>query len=276
MSNLDNEIKKALTLKAENIELPPNLLNSIRIELEEKENDSMKRFKFTTKVLIASLALTVILASGVIAGGKIAFTTTSSSHFDDINHFPTLEEVENIVDYSPKFVEKLGTHKFKFANPSESKDIVDNGTHKFKLASPGESKDIDDNGNILNKYKDISFWYKTDNDGATLTLHTKPSSEVSNADKENSEIINYDGITLYYSSFTYKAVPPDYIKTDEDKELEDKGELMIGYGSDKIEEKKTQSIVWNEEGITYDLLDMNEEIDKSEFIEMAKQIIDVR
>lgn len=257
MSNLDNEIKKALTLKAENIELPQNLLNSIRIELEEKENDSMKRFKFTPKVLIASLALTVILASGVIAGGKIAFTTTSSSHFDDINHFPTLEEVENIVDYSPKFVEKLGTHK-------------------FKLTSPGESKDIDENGNILNKYKDISFWYKTDNDGATLTLHTKPSSEVSNADKENSEIINYDGITLYYSSFTYKAVPPDYIETDEDKKLEDKGELMIGYGSDKIEEKKTQSIVWNEEGITYDLLDMNEEIDKSEFIEMAKQVIDVR
>ncbi len=256
MNNLDNEIKKALTTKAENIELPENLLNTIKTELEEKENNSMKRFKFTPKVLVAALALTVILASGVIAAGKIAYTCSSSSRLDDINHFPTLEEVENIVDYSPKFVETLGTHKFKFANPADS-----------------QSKD--DNGNVINKFKDITFWYETDNKDATLTLSTQPSS-TSLGIGENAESISYNGITLYYSSFTYKAVPPDYIKTDEDKELEDKGELMIGFGSDEIDEKKTQSIAWKEDGVTYNLMDMNEEIDKTEFIEMAKQVINVR
>lgn len=256
MNNLDNEIKKALTTKAENIELPENLLNSIKIELEEKENNSMKRFKFTPKVLVAALALTVVLASGVIAAGKIAIISSSSSHFDDIKHFPTIEEVENIVDYSPKFVETLGTHKFKFASPADS-----------------QSKD--DNGNVINKFKDITFWYETDNKDAILTLSTHPASE-SLGIGENAEPISYNGITLYYSSFTYKAVPPDYIKTDEDKELEDMGELIIGFGSDKIDEKKTQSIAWEEDGVTYNLMDMNEGIDKAEFVEMAKQVIDVR
>lgn len=256
MNNLDNEIKKALISKTENIELPENLLNSIKIELEEKENNSMKRFKFTPKVLVAALALTVVLASGVIAAGKIASISSSSSHFDDIKHFPTLEEVENIVNYSPKFVETLGTHKFKFASPADS-----------------QSKD--DNGNVIKKFKDITFWYETDNKDATLTLSTQPTISGLGT-SENAEPISYNGITLYYSSFTYKAVPPDYVKTDEDKELENKGELMIGFGSDKLEEKKTQSILWEEDSITYDLMDMDEEIDKAEFIEMAKQVIDVR
>ena len=256
MNNIDNEISKALSKKTENINAP-DILDSIKNELENKENDIMKRFKFTPKVLVAAIALTVILATGVIGAGKIAGVRSGSSHSDDIKHFPTLEEVEDIVDYSPKFVESLGTHKYKFANPADSENY-------------------DDNGNVLNKYKDISFWYETDKEGAILTLNTHPSFEGTGADKDHSEAIDYKGITLYYSSCTYKAVPPDYVATDEDKKLEEKGELMIGYGSDKVEEKKTQSIVWDEDGITYDILDMGEEIDKTELIEMAKQVIDVR
>lgn len=49
---------------------------------------------------------------------------------------------------------------------------------------------------------------------------------------------------------------------------------MIGYGSDKVEEQKTQNIIWVEDNITYNLMDMGVEIDKSDFISMAKQVID--
>ena len=153
MNNLDNDIKKALSLKTENIQLPQNLLSTIKTELEEKENDSMKRFKFTPKILVAALALTVVLASGVIAAGKIVSVSSHSSILDEIKHFPTLEEVEEIVNYSPKFTETLGTHKFKFA-------------------SPADSQSEDDNGNVINKFKNITFWYDTDNKDAILTLFT--------------------------------------------------------------------------------------------------------
>ncbi|MDO4300101.1 MAG: hypothetical protein Q4D26_01780 [Clostridia bacterium] len=256
MNNLDNEIKKALSVKAENVQLPENLLNTIKTELGKKENNDMKKFRFTPKLLIATLALTAILATGVIGAGKIVSTRSSSSRLDDINHFPALEEIENIVDFSPKYTETLGSHKFKFANP-------------------GNSQNMDEKGNVINDYKDISFWYETDNKDAILTLSAQPAFTGLELD-ENYEQISYNGITLYYSSCAYKAVPPDYVKTDEDKKLEESGKLMIGYGSDKIEEKNTQSLSWSEDGITYNLMDMGEEIDKTEFIEMAKQVIDVR
>ena len=51
---------------------------------------------------------------------------------------------------------------------------------------------------------------------------------------------------------------------------------MIGYGSDKVSEEQTQNIIWVDNGITYDLLDIGAEIDKNDLIEMAKQVIDAK
>ena len=42
----------------------------------------------------------------------------------------------------------------------------------------------------------------------------------------------------------------------------------------KISEEKTQNILWVENGITYNLLDMGVEIDKNDFVNMAKEVID--
>ena len=42
---------------------------------------------------------------------------------------------------------------------------------------------------------------------------------------------------------------------------------------DKITEEKTQNILWVENDITYNLLDMGVEIDKNDFINMAKEVI---
>jgi hypothetical protein len=248
----DNEIKRALHEKADNINAP-NLLASIKDELKEEKN--MKKFRFTPKAILISVAATIILATGVIAAGKITHTRSSSSHLDDIKHYPSVSEVEKIVDYSPKFVENLGGHKFKFANP-------------------GNSQKIDDGGNVVIEYKDITFWYETENGDAILTLGTNPTTDGLKGD-ENAEELSYKNIKMYYTSCIYKAVPPSYEKTEEDIRLEESGKLMIGFGADEIDEQKMQSIVWYDDGITYDLLDMDAEIEKDDLIAMAKQVADV-
>jgi hypothetical protein len=249
----DNEIKRALHEKADNINAP-NLLASIEVGLKEEKN--MKKFRFTPKAILISVAATIVLVTGVIGAGKIAYTRSSSSHLDDIVVYPSVSEVAKIVDYSPKFVENLGGHPFKFANP-------------------GNSQKIDDSGNVVGEYKDITFWYETEKSGAILTLGTNPTAEGLKGD-ENAEELSYKNIKMYYTSCIYKAVPPSYEKTEEDIRLEESGELMIGFGADEIEEKKTQSIVWYDDGITYDLLDMDAEIQKDDLIAMAKQVADVK
>lgn len=247
-SKLDEHIKILFNKKTENTALSDDLLNSIKIGIEERGNN-MKRFKFTPRTFAVAAALTVILATGAIAAGKAASISSHSDLREKINHFPSVEEIKSQVDYVPKYTEKLGAYEFDSAQPSKSQDN-------------------DENGNVLSSYKDISFYYKTDK--GSLSLHTTPA--IREEDKTD-DVINYKGISLYYSSYTYKAVPPDYEKTQEDIERENSGELSIGYGASEISEEKLQSVIWVENGITYDLLDMGVEIDKNDFIAMAQQVI---
>lgn len=251
-NSLDKEIKKTLNKKAENIKASETLLTSIKSQLEERENKNMKRFSFTPRTIVVASLLTVALATGVIASGGVASIVGHSDTRDAINHFPTAEEVQEVVNYTPKYVENLGGYEFEDAQPSDSSDI-------------------DEVGNTISSYKDISFNYKTDK--GILALSTTPAIREGD---ETGETIDYNGITLYYSSYTYKSVPPEYKETEEDKKLEASGELMIGYGSDKVEEQKTQNIIWVEDNITYNLMDMGVEIDKSDFISMAEQVIDTK
>ena len=44
-----------------------------------------------------------------------------------------------------------------------------------------------------------------------------------------------DGVTLYCYNCIFKAVPEDYQETEEDRALKETGELMLSWGSDRIE-----------------------------------------
>ena len=56
----------------------------------------------------------------------------------------------------------------------------------------------------------------------------------------------------------------------------EEGSLQIGYGSDKVEEEKTQFLMWQEGDLQYLIMDMGTEIPKDEFVNMAKQVIDMQ
>ena len=247
--NIDNEIKDALNKKALDISPSDAMLGSIKNSVE-KENIYMRK-GFTAKRMIAlCAAICAIGAVTAIGGGKVVTMTAHSSRLDDIKHFPTQAELSKIIDYSPKYVEKLGKYEFDFANPAEN-----------------EEKDAD--GNIINKYTDISFWYKTDN--GILTLATKPDTHT---EENDGEPIEYKGKTLYYSSIKYKFVPPGYELTAEDKELMDKKELEVSYGSQEVELKDNSSVLWVDGDVQYCLMDMDVHIPKDELIAMAEQVID--
>ena len=249
--NIDDEIKNVLNKKAINISPSDAMFGSIKNSVE-KENIYMRK-GFTAKKMIAlCAAICAIGAVTVIGSGKVVSMTAHSSRLDDIKHFPTQAELGKIIDYSPKYVEKLGKYDFDFANP-------------------GESEEKDANGNVLYKYRDMSFWYKTDE--GILSLNTKPVTQDIDDDKSG-EPIEYNGKTLYYSSIKYKFVPPGYELTQEDKELMDKKELEVSYGSQEIELKDNASIVWDDGDVSYCLLDMDAHVPKDELIAMAKQVID--
>ncbi len=247
--NLDDKIKNALYEKAMNISPSDAMLDSIKNSVG-RENIYMKKGFTAKKIIALCAAICAIGAVTAIGGGKVVTMSSHSSRLDDIKHFPTQAELSKIIDYSPKYVEKLGKYEFDLANPAEN-----------------EEKDAE--GNVINKYRDISFWYKTDN--GILTLETKPDTHT---EEKDGEPIEYKGKTLYYSSIKYKFVPPDYELTAEDRELMDKKELEVSYGSQEVELKDNASILWVDGDVQYCILDMDVHVPKDELIAMAKQVID--
>lgn len=250
-NNIDNLIKQSLRTKADEIALKENVLSDITNKIEKENN--MKKTVFNVKRLAAIAAAAIVICSvGVIGAGKIASISTSSSHNDEIRHFPTKAEVKEITGIEPKFTEKLGDYDYDFAVPADTNEK-------------------DDNGNVIHNYKNMSFWYKTDN--GILTLDTAPDLSPDDHSDYNYERIDYEGITLYYNSIKYKFVPPDYELTEEDKRLQANKELEISYGSQEVEYKNTSSVSWSEDGIKYCILNMDVDLSKDEIVDMAKEVI---
>ena len=248
--NKKYELKKALNLRAENVSVDENMLYSIKRKIKNQRRIGMNKFK---KAVIVCCTVLVIGVTGVYGGGKIISYSSSSSTLNEMKYIPSESEFTKKVGFVPKCPENLGQYKYLYSVPVDS------------------SAD-DEQGNSVKKYKEINISY----DVPKGNLFMSVSPYITNDQSPNSEEIDYNNKTIYYGSYEYKAVPPDYKPTEEENKKVEEGSLQIGYGSDKVEEEKTQFLMWQEGDLQYLIMDMGTEIPKDEFVNMAKQVIDMQ
>lgn len=252
MKDIDNIIKKSLNEAAEQISPKDQMMLSVMSSISEnKEEFKMKRFS-VKKIVVVCAAVCALFTVGVIGAGKVAVTESYSYITDEMREYPEQKELDKVIDFKPYYPKTLGGYEFESAVPSSN-------TRK------------DEDGNKIADYTDIHFYYKTENGSLGLNVSQQPS--YSDAKGETTE---YNGIEMEYLSTVYKFVPPGYELTDEDKELMDKNELEVSYGSSEVECMNMQNISWTQDGLSYSVMDMGAEIDKDAFVDMAKQIIDKR
>lgn len=244
----DSKIKNALDEAVKDISPSEDLLYSIK-NLSVREDIKMKKARPVKLILTCALILGVFTV-GAIGAGKIASVESHSSLLEEVTHFPSKDEVKQMAGFVPAYAERLG----KFV---------------FKSCVPVHSSDIDEAGNNLGDHTGINFTYKTDKGILSLSADPKPLRI-----EKYTERSEHNGTDIYYHKIAYKFVPPDYELTDEDKALKEMDKLEISYGSDKVETMDTQSLIWERGGITYCLLDMDVQIDKTDFEKMAYQLID--
>ncbi len=249
-SNFDKKIKTGLYEAVKDVIPPEDMLYRIK-NFSAAEENKMKKLT-PIKIAVFCIAAVMALSVGVIGAGKILYVESHSTPAEEITHFPTHSELDKIIDYDPRYTETLGKYAFDYCVPVHSSNVGENGEH-------------------LGNYTGMSFGYKTDKGILVLDTDTSPLETA-----ENSEISEYKGVKYYYHNILYKFVPTDYVLTEEDKAKQEAGELEISYGSDKVELKNCQSVCWQQDNVTYCLLDMGVEINKNEFIDMAKSVIDVK
>ena len=115
-------------------------------------------------------------------------------------------------------------------------------------------------------------------DGAELNLSAHKSYTVFTEDEMENPVpattAEVNGVTLTYRDAHYRFVPDDYEKSDEEKQQEKNGELVISYyGSDEVEDKMFQSVLWEQDGVTYLISGFDTGLDAQTMFDMAAELV---
>ena len=114
-------------------------------------------------------------------------------------------------------------------------------------------------------------------DGAELNFSAHKSYTVfSEREKKNpvpATTAEVNGVTLTYRDAHYRFVPDDYEKSDEEKQQEKNGELVISCGSDEVEDKMFQSVLWEQDGATYLISGFDTGLDAQAMFDMAAELV---
>ncbi|MDS0527961.1 hypothetical protein NNC19_19900 [Clostridium sp. SHJSY1] len=264
--NIDEKIKECLIDKSDNSSVPENMFFKIKNEiLKEKDNKgvfTMKHKLLKPKTVIIAGMLIVATTATCVAATNHFEILSSSSRLTEVNNFPSKDEVKESVGFTPKYVESF------------------NNGFKFDTFNYSNEEIRDDKRSAVEKYKSADFDYNKEGSkkGQSLTMSAKKIDQkyFTEDTLKKTVSVEYSGIKIEYTSNEYKLVPEGYEPTDEEKELQNKGLLQIGYGStsDEIKVSQNQAVKWYESGISYCILNMDyTELSQDDMINMAKEVI---
>lgn len=149
------------------------------------------------------------------------------------------------------------------------------GEYTFSYGSDVDTTARNDMGET-EKVSEVDATYTKD--GAELNLSAHKSYTVFTEDEMENPVpattAEVNGVTLTYRDAHYRFVPDDYEKSDEEKQQEKNGELVISYyGSDEVEDKMFQSVLWEQDGVTYLISGFDTGLDAQTMFDMAAELV---
>ena len=148
------------------------------------------------------------------------------------------------------------------------------GEYTFSYGSDVDTTAQNDMGET-EKVSEVDATYTKD--GAKLNLSAHKSYTVFTEDEMENPVpattAEVNGVTLTYRDAHYRFVPADYEESDEEKQQEKNGELVISYGSDEVEDKMFQSVLWEQDGVTYLISGYDTGLDAQTMFDMAAELV---
>lgn len=218
----------------------------------EKEKYYMKINK-RFAVPVMALILVLALGTGLIATGTVTQIISGSSSRPTYTEVPTEEQLKDDLDFVPSVPSSLG------------------GEYAFEDSVIGKEKGTDDEGNVLTKQKFISTTYSNGTD--QVVLGASPANDLL-TQTSGTVVEQYNGVDLYYDSYTAKYVPVGYEMTEQDLADEAAGTYVFSEGEvEEVETEVVQNLTWISDGIAYDLLAMGSPLTQQQLTAMAKDIL---
>lgn len=198
----------------------------------------------------ALMGITALAANLVITG-----VSSHGSNRPDYTAVPSPETLAKDVGISPTLPESYAAG-FEFAGAGKTENTA-----------------YDEDDNAIGTFKGISCDYERD--GLELSIYIEPG--IYNSIEPNRESVgSYKGAELMYMSYTNKLVPGSYELTEQDKADRDSGKYVFTFGSPELEIIEVQGLSWIQNGLHFDIVDINGAASKDELIEIAKETIDAQ
>lgn len=252
----DNRLRMALHAEADKIGSSEDMFLQISRKIKDVnmgvDHMNISTTKKTRGILIACLIL-VLTTATCFAAVKIAGYTSHGTN-NTFTTFPSENEVRKEAGFVPKYVSELA------------------GGYVFDQGGIGEVAANGADGKAVKTVKMVTFSYKNEDSGVNLYVEngTLPESEEDEAGKAVKITPSIEG--TYYSNM-YKFVPADYTMTEQDKADEASGKYVFSYGSDKVEINHMQQLIWNENGMSYTLINSDDKVDEAMLAKMAAGIV---
>lgn len=256
----DGMLKEALEAACENVEASADLKRRIDNSIltgQMQEEYCMKHFSIKKVAIGVAAACLIVGTVGAAASGLRSYTGGSSG-IPDYTNFQDMVKAEETAGYEVDAVESFT-----------------NG-YKLKGIHIGEISMQNGDGTTEETQKDISIDYRRGAEKIFFDARELFAGE-NEGNLWNSvpqKTLQCGDVTVRFSQTTYKSVPPDYEATQEDKEQEAAGTLMIGYGASEIEVKEYYHTGWIKDGILYSIGGFNLPLSADEMLNMAKEVIE--
>lgn len=220
-----------------------------------------KRFIVAFCAIFCLMCMTAMAATGIVHGWHSHNIIGSDTKV----YVDVAEKLLPQLEYTPKSVEEF-TNGFT-----------------FELASLSVSQGTDENYNDIGKqYTGCNLNYINAETGEELNLYTDsipqtafPADYVDPAAK-NVITQTVGDITITYSEYQYKFVPPDYEISAEEQAAMDRGDLVMSYGSAEVEEKYLKAADWYSDGVHYNLFGWDLTLTADDMFTMAEEIINAK
>ena len=226
---MEREIKEMLHQCADELHAPDSMQARVKFALN---NAPARKRHLWSKRFVAVAAVAAIAVTGAFAAGGMGgiFSKGWSDQRLDLSSTQAHLADAGVALTLP---DKIGEYTFSYGSDVDTTAQNDMGeTEKVSQVDATYTKD-----------------------GAKLNLSAHKSYTVFTEDEMENPVpattAEVNGVTLTYRDAHYRFVPADYEESDEEKQQEKNGELVISYGSDEVEDQMFQSVLWEQDGVTY-------------------------
>lgn len=249
-TEFDEKMKNMLHECADDLHAPDTMKTRVDFALRSAQVKPRHRWGKRIAVLAAVAAIAV---TGAFAAGGFGSITSHSWANQRMSLAQTQEHMEQAgVEFT--LPERIGG--FTFSHGYDADTLAE--------SAAGEREQV----------KEVNAEYEKD--GVTLDFSAHTAYTVFDGEDDpyapDAER-DVNGVTLAFRDTAYLFVPPDYQPTDEEKQQERAGELAISYGSDQVENRQFQSVIWEKDGMSYILYGFDTGLDSEEMLSMAAELV---